>query len=132
MPDTITAKQLARQLGITPRQFRQFLRTRSSSYAAVGRGKRYEFPIEECNRVKAEYHYWRRQVKAKKEKQSMLLGSESQHHPRKYATGHRDEVIFVFSCCAEQKSFRSRRARDKAAADHEVEYKAKHRIKPKA
>ena len=66
MTESITAKQLARQLGVTPRQFRRFLRTRSSSDEAVGRGHQYEFPEEEVDRIKAEYKYWRIRVNQKK------------------------------------------------------------------
>ena len=57
--ESYTAKQLAREMGITPRQLRKFLRTRSSTDKSVGRGQRYEFPATELPRVHEEYHAWR-------------------------------------------------------------------------
>lgn len=60
----------------------------------------------------------------------MILGSESQHHPRKYATNHGDSVIFVFTCCGEHREFTTKASRDKIANEHIAEYSASHKIKP--
>lgn len=63
--DSYSAKQLARVMGITPRQLRKFFRTRTSSDKPVGRGGRYDFPAEEVDRIKEEYRYWRFRIEEK-------------------------------------------------------------------
>lgn len=57
--ESYTAKQLAREMSITPRQLRKFFRTQSSTDKSVGRGQRYEFPAAEVPRIQEEYHAWR-------------------------------------------------------------------------
>ncbi len=45
------------------------------------------------------------------------------HHPRKYMTKHREDIVYVFSCCGDIRHFVSRAGRDKAANQHEVEHR---------
>ena len=59
----------------------------------------------------------------------MILGSEKQHHPRRYMTNHSGNVVFIFTCCGEQRTFASRSARDKIAVNHEAEYNATHQLR---
>jgi len=60
--ESYTAKQLAREMGITPRIFRKFIRTRISTDTPVGRGKRYEFSALEVPRIRSEFHAWRLKI----------------------------------------------------------------------
>jgi len=48
----LTPKTMAEELGITPRQFRIFLRSKDLN---VGRGKRYHFPKAEAAKLVKEY-----------------------------------------------------------------------------
>jgi len=52
VPATITPKDIAEELGVTPLQFRIFLRGRQMG---VGRGKRYRFTQSKAERLKRAY-----------------------------------------------------------------------------
>lgn len=51
-PEGLTPKEMAAELGIEPRQFRIFLRSKQLN---VGRGKRYHFPKGEAAKLVKEY-----------------------------------------------------------------------------
>lgn len=52
---TFVSKQVARQLGIDGRKFRQFLRANGRG---VGQGGRYEFTQTEVDKLKVDYRKW--------------------------------------------------------------------------
>lgn len=51
-PKTITASELAEQLGVEPADFRKWLRAESKN---VGRGKRYSFTPKQATALKREF-----------------------------------------------------------------------------
>jgi len=51
-PKTVTASELAEQLGVEPSDFRKWLRAESKN---VGRGKRYEFTPKQATALKKKF-----------------------------------------------------------------------------
>jgi DNA-binding transcriptional MerR regulator len=51
--------EAAKRLGTTPRQLRQFLRSRHSTFVAVGSGARYEFTEQDIPTLERRFGEWR-------------------------------------------------------------------------
>lgn len=54
----MNTNDVAERLGVAPRQLRQFLRSRESTYKAVGSGARYEFKERDVPEIERRYKRW--------------------------------------------------------------------------
>jgi len=54
----MNTNEVAERLGIAPRQLRQFLRSKESTYKAVGSGARYEFTERDVPELERRYRRW--------------------------------------------------------------------------
>lgn len=57
--NTLSAKQVARQIDTDAKTLRKFLRDESSGYKPVGQGGRYDFPEAEIPVIKKAFDEWR-------------------------------------------------------------------------
>lgn len=76
--ETFSAKQVARRIGTDAKTFRKWLRSSSSPYAAVGQGKRYEFPQNELAKIRLHFEVW----KNKSARKNPVVKANGVSHPK--------------------------------------------------
>lgn len=66
--ESLSAKEVARELGTDARNFRKFMRATTPKEDQPGQGNRYAFDVDEVPELKAKFQEWT-QPKPKKEKE---------------------------------------------------------------
>lgn len=75
--NTLTTNDVAEQIGVTPRKLRQFLRSSTSTFVAVGSGARYEFKDADVPVIRKRYAEWAGRDQARSTTQTTTPRSRS-------------------------------------------------------
>ena len=62
---TYSAKQIATRIGTDARTLRKFFRSPQSNFEPVGRGGRYEYPVEDLDDIREQFTKWKAEVEVR-------------------------------------------------------------------
>lgn len=113
--------EAAKRLGTTPRQLRQFLRSRSSTFVAVGSGSRYDFTEQDVPTLERRFSEW--QATGKKKAGTVKVTKPKATTPpilapmRKRAPSKRDVETWKEEGTVKIEDIRNPRVRARVTAD---------------